>query len=464
MTLTPPMIQFDVVIIGGGPAGCAAGLTLLKKEGVSVAIVEADDYSNYRIGESLSPGCRSLLDYLDIWQEFSQTNSLKSFSSNAVWGDDKCQSLDYLFTLHGSGWQIDRRTFDQLLADKFFQRGGEIYQGERINKISKQDGCWHIATKNQTGFLAKKIIDASGRSSPIAKKLGGERIKCDQLVGIASICDYEGVVESAILVEACSYGWWYTAPLPNQKIITVLMADSDTISQLQLSKKEIWDKELHKMPHMLQRLNGATNFTEPKVFPAFSSYLRVPYGENWIAVGDAAASYDPLSSSGIPHALGSGIRGALATLGEIDSSEENKLEKSKLYQKSLRTDFQQYFNTRGEYYSRVARWPDSSFWQRRNTSIELAADQALQYIGMQDQSIKKKSVKEKSTEERGIPKTFLPRARVLELIEQLQEGGAGITAVDAVIKFQQKRPEESEQNIILTLQELLQENFIKKVA
>ncbi|MHC4880808.1 MAG: tryptophan 7-halogenase, partial [Planctomycetota bacterium] len=68
--MVPPKDCFDVVILGGGPAGCAAGLTLLKRDGVSVAIVEASDYTVPRIGESLTPGIRPLLEYLDLWCDF----------------------------------------------------------------------------------------------------------------------------------------------------------------------------------------------------------------------------------------------------------------------------------------------------------------------------------------------------------------------------------------------------------
>ena len=94
--------NFDVVILGGGPAGTAAGMTLLKREGLSVAVVEASDYTTPRMGESLSPGMRPLLEYLHIWEPFKQEQSLKTFGSQAAWGSDTPSALDYMFTLHGN--------------------------------------------------------------------------------------------------------------------------------------------------------------------------------------------------------------------------------------------------------------------------------------------------------------------------------------------------------------------------
>lgn len=435
-----PIPAVDVAIIGGGPAGCAAGLTLLKKGGISVAVLEADDYNQHRIGESLSPGCRALLDYLQAWPEFSQMNSLNTYSSNAAWGSEQAHSLDYLFTLHGSGWQLDRRAFDQMLSQQFQRQGGELISDFRVQQLERHADYWQLQNKQQS-LLASYVIDASGRNSNIARKLGGQRVKCDQLTGVAVVADVLNADDASVLVEACEYGWWYSAILPGNKLVMVLMADADTISQQNLAQTDNWQQALAHMPLTSQRSQSANNFSSPKSWPAFSSYLKTPYGDQWLAVGDAAASYDPLSSSGIPHALGSGVRGALAAMAQLEGQHPEKLD---LYQQTLIAEYQQYFNTRGDYYRRVNRWPESRFWQRRQAHIELAAEQALQLVPSADESY---------------PDTFLDQNRSQELIAPL-EHKPQMSAVELVRTFQQSRPAESEQNIILALQQLLQGGVI----
>ena len=68
------MKSFDVIIIGGGPAGAATGLTILKKPGISVGILEQSNYSKPRVGEVLSPGLRMMLEYFDVWNSFKSEN------------------------------------------------------------------------------------------------------------------------------------------------------------------------------------------------------------------------------------------------------------------------------------------------------------------------------------------------------------------------------------------------------
>lgn len=88
---------------------------------------------------------------------------------------------------------------------------------------------------------------------------------------------------------------------------------------------------------------------------AHSAIRRPFHGPNWLATGDAALSFDPLSSQGILTAITSGILAANAFLEEdLDG-----------YSTYLDATYDAYLKNLSEYYDLEQRWPDEPFWSRR---------------------------------------------------------------------------------------------------
>lgn len=435
--------NFDVVILGGGPAGTAAGITLQQRPDISVAIVEQSDYSAFRIGESLTPGIRSLLEYLKVWEPFQKEQSLKSFGTHAAWGSDTFNTLDYMFTIHGAGWSLDRVRFDQMLARTFQERGGTLLTNTRfLHCEPTADQHWQVQLKNGESLHCKYLIDATGRRSRLAQQLGVPRIVYDRLLGVSCVGQLppDRSVEFSLQIEACDYGWWYTAPVPGNRLSVVLMSDSDLIGKHQATRPDRWHALLDQMPLTRQRVQGVEFKDAPKPFSCFSSCLKQVGGKNWVAVGDAAASHDPLSSTGIPHALGSGIHGAILAANTLFGDGEMLAS----FQQSIEQDFRQYLQTHGQYYRREQRWPDAPFWQRRQELIRLDPHSKVNAIAPWQSPNNRRSV-------------HLSEQLSQQLYASCQPGHQAHEVVKA---FADDHPQLWDQQIILGLQELVQNEVV----
>jgi flavin-dependent dehydrogenase len=114
--------------------------------------------------------------------------------------------------------------------------------------------------------------------------------------------------------------------------------------------------------HTQARLDAFELEASPRVVAAASSRLDRVSGRGWVAVGDAAMAFDPLSSRGLTHALASGIRAGEA----LDSALAGEAAALDAYGSSASDAFREYSRQRAIYYGREQRWPQSVFWRRRH--------------------------------------------------------------------------------------------------
>src|SRR6185369_1865372 len=99
-------------------------------------------------------------------------------------------------------------------------------------------------------------------------------------------------------------------------------------------------------------------------------------GDRWLAVGDAACTFDPLSSQGVMKALRSGIDAAEAIRRHL-SGDARALS---VYADRVATAYDDYLDTRSAYYAMEQRWPDAPFWRHRHEVVTLDPGQWLRSI------------------------------------------------------------------------------------
>lgn len=363
--------RHDVLILGGGPAGAAAALSLRRHApALSVALVEQTRYDATRVGETLPPTAQTVLERLGVWKTFLREEHVAAYGTRAAWGSDLLFDNEFIYHPAGRGWHLDRKRFDLMLAREAEGRGVTTYTGHRFNG-SRPDGCggWMIEAKTEQGsevcIEAAFVIDATGRRAAFAAQRGIRKVLQDGLLGVSvtfGAGDTETFADTYTLVEAREEGWWYSALLPEGKAIVFCMSDADIVKRRGLRSGNVWLKQLEQTCHTKARLRGATPLGAPSVHAAHTHRLERVNGDTWLAVGDAATTFDPLSSQGILKSLRSGVLASYAVADHF-KGETSGLEK---YAALIAREFEDYLTARADFYGRERRWQDSPFWRRRH--------------------------------------------------------------------------------------------------
>ncbi len=363
---------FDVAIVGGGPGGSATALSLRARfPSLSVVLIEASGYDVVRVGETLPPPARSMLEQLGVWEAFLAQHHKEVHGTTAVWGSAATLDNDFFFMPANQGWHLDRAAFDAMLASQAESLGATLLLDTRVRDAKRAANEWRLTLSNGSNVGAKFIVDATGGTAALARRCGARFIEADCLIGIAGFFDC-CQVDPRTMVEAFEDGWWYTAGLPDGRGFIGCMTDADLARRMRLHHAKEWLRKLDAMPHvgaMARRSNLCNSIV---IRSASSRRLEPAAGVYWLAVGDSASRFDPLSSQGIAKALRSGIFASYAIGDLLTRDDDSGLDR---YRRYVFEEFRSYAEVRAKYYREEQRWPQSEFWQRRHAAIDTSLSQ-----------------------------------------------------------------------------------------
>lgn len=354
---------WDVAIIGGGPAGSASAISLRQTfPALSVLIVESSDYSDQRVGEVLPPVARPLLQHLGVLSSLCAEFSIPAHGLACAWGQAQLQETDYFYAAKGGGWHLERNRFDALLASHAELAGAEVWRKTSLRSATRTGDVWQLQLSGGREAQARWVIDATGRNATFARMQGVIRQAKDSLTAFSRIYSNRDNAEIRTVVEACPHGWWYTSPLPDGKRVVSFLTDADIGRNLGVSELSRWDKQLDRSVHV--SLLAAKRFSLPgmMVRSAASVALDCAHADGWLATGDAAAAFDPLSAQGITSALRSGI---LASYAVGDALCRNDGLAAARYAAILRVQGESYARAHRKHYAMERRWSEYPFWARR---------------------------------------------------------------------------------------------------
>ncbi|MFT5999867.1 MAG: 2-polyprenyl-6-methoxyphenol hydroxylase-like FAD-dependent oxidoreductase [Neolewinella sp.] len=304
----------NILIIGAGPAGSAAavflaqagfGATVVDRENVDAAGINV-----FKVGESLPPAAKILLDQLGIWASFQAAGHLKCYNNKSYWYSAQATFTDFITQPPGYGWHLDRVAFERQLVGRAREAGTRLLPNTKLKTAGFDGRVWTVTLELADGQTQAAnydfIIDASGRNSWLARRLGAERMIEDrQLALVTWLHTAKPMTEASSLIETTPTGWWYSANIPGDRMATAFLCKADKAQRALWQTPEGWQNLLGAAPHTERRIKeGEGTWLTPATFiAADSGILSQTCGPGWIAVGDAAMTYDPVASHGILMAL-----------------------------------------------------------------------------------------------------------------------------------------------------------------
>ena len=348
-----------MAVVGGGPAGAAAA-RVLAAAGRRVLLLDAPAASRRKVGESLPGAVRPLLRRLGALDTVEGAGHRRGRGVWSAWGrSDLVVAHEPIASPHGAGWHLDRSRFDRDLRRLAEEAGATVRSG-RVQHLERSGNGWRPAGDGGEVVVARFVIDATGRAATLARALGSVRRRDDDLVAVVAWVRATDD-DDRTLVEATPNGWWYTARLPgDERALAFHTLPGEAAATLR--RPERWAAQLAATRHLARLVpDPAGQILEISGAEACGASLDHSGGDGWLAVGDAALSFDPLSSQGLLTALYSGLLAGEAIAAALGG------DPALLHAYPARLDEvrRAYLRNHRHAYRDETRWPDRPFWRGR---------------------------------------------------------------------------------------------------
>lgn len=358
-------MDWDAIIVGAGPAGSALACRLRPRRRVLLLDRQASSGSAIRIGESLPGAARVLLQRIGIFDRFLAGGHVERSATVSAWDGEAPVWFDHLRDPNGPGWHLDRTHFDRCLRAAAVEAGAVLIEPCGRLRVSHAAGGWQIAL-DELGQVqsAPILIDATGRSAAVARRIGLPRRVDDELICLHAYLPADpGDDDRCTRICADSNGWWYSVRVPSGRRVLAYHLDVD-------------DPELGSLRAPACLLAKAQR--QPLLAGVLPRYLDVPVharpagsavldadamlgAPGFLAIGDAVHAFDPIASQGLFNALASAESAAEA----IERHDADPASGRRDYLAEMSAVSARYRQHLHATYAGVVRHRHHRFWSRR---------------------------------------------------------------------------------------------------
>lgn len=327
MTVT----DYDLLVIGGGPAGsCAA--TFARQRGWRVVVVEKESFPRFRIGESLLPMGNDVLRAAGVWAKVEAAGFVEKFGARFCLADGAGEkeidfACGYVPGLERT-FQVERAKFDALLLEHAREQGAEVRLEVAVKAVETRDD--HVVATlvprggEATTVTARWAIDAGGRDNLYGSEMKRALDPSPFPRRLAIYSHFRGVPRAPgkagghTVVVRLTDGWFWLIPIDAQRTSVGLVTTAEALRAAEVEPAELFRRAVAASPK-LRELMGEAEATMPFHVTADYSYFRRELAaERVVLTGDAGGFFDPIFSSGVYLAMWSAQR-AVATIAEAQA-------------------------------------------------------------------------------------------------------------------------------------------------
>ena len=368
-------LNFDVVVVGGGPAGSSAA-HMAAKNGCTVALIEKEKEIAQTVRTS---GVTWISDIKKFGIPEECYNPIKKFSFCSPKNSVKISGEIAKAAV------LDVRKTYRFLANRAKTSGSELFTSTNVTEVLKDDTgkCTGVIAKSdgkQIQFNSKVVIDASGFVSVIAKELG----YVTQWKKFGAGAEFEVKTEKLehdnwwLMVgqeySPAGYAWIFPTSKDTARIgVGIGKPDSDVDPTVRLN--ELLEKKLGPIKDL-----GSIEKIEFHygLIPNDGLSRKTVY-DNLILVGDSAGQANPLVLEGIRYAIRFGeVAGQVAAdaIKNGDTSEASLVP----YEKEWKRAIESKINSAGKVQNRWVGLTDDEWDKELSIIEELTADEFLDFI------------------------------------------------------------------------------------
>ena len=339
--------DYDVLVVGGGPAGSSAA-TFLSRGGLRVAVVEREAFPRFHVGESLLPANLPVLERLGVLDEVKARGFQVKYG--AYFHDQEIDLGYQFFFREGKPWppytyEVQRGEFDKILLDHAARQPNvTLLQPASVERVAFDDEGVTVTLADAAGpreVRARFLVDASGRDGFIASRHGRRR-PIEGLGKVALFAHFRGgrrwpgKEEGNIRIYIFEAGWFWYIPFANGTSSVGCVLHARTVRGREGDLEELYESLIARCHGLVEALEGAPRITPVHRAANFSYRTDPAIGDRFLCVGDAIAFVDPIFSSGVFIAIQSA---ELAAKEILKAFRENRFEARRFrgYERRIRT-------------------------------------------------------------------------------------------------------------------------------